>query len=142
MALLEPPFVNVEGVRNLRDIGGYQTTPGFCTRRGLIYRSADIRVPTENALQQLKSLGITAVYDLRSRHEIMKAEETDKGMSKKIYDHWKSLPNGPEYNFVPVFEDDEYSPEALIQRFRDYASRGTEVSHLSCTETIQSLSNL
>ena len=128
MALLEPPFVNVEGVRNLRDVGGYPTSPGSCTRRGLVYRSADLSACTTNGLHRLESLGVKAIYDLRSKREIAKTEEAESGMSSNVYEQWKSSPNGPEYHFVPIFEDDDYSPGALTKRFREYASKGTEVS--------------
>ena len=129
MALPSPPFVNVQGVDNLRDIGGYQTSFGYYTRRGLVYRSADLETSPNNKKKKLKSLDISAVFDLRSKHEVEKAEAADKQSSNDTYERWKSLPNGPKYNFVPVFEDDDYSPEALVERFRDYASEGTKVSH-------------
>ena len=129
MALPSPPFVNIEGVRNLRDIGGYRTNPGYCIRRGLVYRSANFGKCTENGLEQLRSLDISNIFDLRSKREIEQVEAAEKGLSNDIYKCWKSLPNGPRYNLVPIFEDDDYSPETLAKRFRDYASDGTEVSN-------------
>ena len=132
MSLPRPPFVNVEGVRNLRDIGGYSTTPGYCTRRGLIYRSADFGTCTENGLKQLEALDVKAIFDLRSKHEVEKARE-DEGRNETYYDVWTIHPDGPRYNFAPVFEDSDYSPEALAKRFKDYASEGTEVGNRSHT---------
>lgn len=35
---------------------------------------------------------------------------------------------GCERVFAPVFKEEDYSPESLAVRFKDYASSGTEVS--------------
>ena len=39
--LPSPPFVDIPGIANFRDIGGLPTTNGEQTRRGLVFRSAD-----------------------------------------------------------------------------------------------------
>lgn len=132
MALPSPPFVNIDGVPNFRHIGGYPTTAGYCTRRGLVYRSADFAKCTVKGLEQLESLEIATVFDLRSTHEVEKAEERS---GNKYYKLWTSMPNGPEYDFVPVFADDDYSPDALLNRFKNYAREGTEVSYLRSSIT-------
>ncbi len=128
MALPSPPFVNIDGVPNFRDIGGYPTIPGYCTRRGLVYRSADFTSCTDKGLEQLKALGIAAVFDLRSTHEIEKA-----GMrpGNQFYKTWTSQIGGPKYHLVPVFANEDYSPDALLNRFKNYAREGTEVSSQS-----------
>ena len=128
MALPSPPFVNVDGVRNLRDIGGYSISTRRCTRRRLVYRSADFSTLTEDGLKQLEPLKIKAVFDLRSKKEVEKAGKGDTEPQRKYFETWTSRPDGPRYNFVPVFDDDDYSPEALAERFKDYASEGTKVN--------------
>lgn len=50
-SLPSPPFVNVPGIANFRDIGGNNV------RRGLVYRSADPSKPTEEGLMKMKDLG-------------------------------------------------------------------------------------
>ena len=130
MALPSPPFVIIDGISNFRDIGGYPTTPGYCTRRGLVYRSADFSTCTTKSLEQLEQLRIAAIFDVRSRQEIEKAEQApEKRQGNENYQLWTSLPGGPKYYFVPVFEDEDYSPEALLNRFKNYAREGTEVSY-------------
>lgn len=129
MAVPSPPFVNVEGVLNLRDIGGYPTTPGHCVRRGLIYRSADFNNCTKNGLKQLMRLEIIVVFDLRSEHDLEKAGKAGGEFSNDFYERWTRLPAGPTRTWVPVFEDKDYSPEGMATRFKDYASKGTEASY-------------
>lgn len=47
-ALPSPPFVNVPGIYNFRDIGHGQTV-----RSGLVYRSADPSKVTEEGLKKM-----------------------------------------------------------------------------------------
>lgn len=62
--------INIPGVQNFRDLGGY---PSFETdkavRWGMIYRSAQIEDITPYAIQELKNMGIRTVIDLRSDEE-------------------------------------------------------------------------
>ena len=46
--LASPPFVSIEGVVNVRDLGSYSTDrPGYITRPGFIYRSGEVSYITE-----------------------------------------------------------------------------------------------
>lgn len=120
-SLPSPPFVFVPGLPNLRDIGGLPVAsqPGKVIRRGVVYRSSEPSKVTEKGVQVLNGLGITRVYDLRSAIEIEKASKTE-GWKPREWD-------GAERVFVPVFLDQDYSPEALALRFADYSSRSEEV---------------
>ncbi|KAL2183544.1 hypothetical protein L209DRAFT_563763 [Thermothelomyces heterothallicus CBS 203.75] len=114
--LPSPPFVHVPGLVNLRDAGGYaiQGKPGRAVRRGVIFRSADLRQLEDEGIAALRKLGITHVFDLRSVTELAKA-------GNQPPETWE----GAARVFVPVFLDKDYSPEALALRFRNY-SEGTE----------------
>ena len=46
--ILPPPFVNVQGIANFRDIGDDKFV-----RHGLVYRSADPGQATETGLQKM-----------------------------------------------------------------------------------------
>ncbi|OBZ70102.1 Tyrosine-protein phosphatase, partial [Grifola frondosa] len=113
--LSKPPFVNISGVVNVRDLGSYPTThDGFMTRPGLLFRSGEISHITPEGIAQLKDLGITTVYDLRSDIEMQRYETPCPDIE------------GVEIVQAPVFKTEDYSPEAMAKRFELYASGKTE----------------
>ncbi len=71
------PTPRLESVDNFRDIAGtddqeaYRTASGRQLRRGVVYRSNAL-APSASDLATLNTLGILAVYDLRSPGEIAK----------------------------------------------------------------------
>lgn len=122
--LVCPPFISVSGIPNFRDIGGYavdelSSSSARSIRKNLIYRCGEPSRVTEDGIQTLQSLGITYIYDLRSKTEI----ERNKGAGWGGIKEW----SGCERVFAPVFLDMDYSPEALAIRYKDYAGEGTEV---------------
>jgi Tyrosine phosphatase family len=73
-----PPFVLVPGVANVRDIGGWPArisnpdgTP-LIVRKGRLYRAANLNHITPDGKEALHSLGVGAVFDLRTLHEVRK----------------------------------------------------------------------
>jgi protein-tyrosine phosphatase len=54
---------------NLRDIGGYRTSDGQWVRMGVVYRSQALALSSAD-LAVVDTLGITAVYDLRTPQEV------------------------------------------------------------------------
>ena len=122
LALPSPPFIQVEGLPNLRDIGGYPASggTGHSIRRGVVYRGgAPSNRIDDDGWAAIKSLGITHVYDLRSTLEIEKAEAAGKGGIVPF--------EGSERVFAPVFTDTDYSPQNLAVRFKNYQSGTPEV---------------
>lgn len=61
--------VNMEGVQNFRDLGGYQTKEGETIRWGKIYRSGALTQLSEWDTLRLNNLGIKTIIDLRSMEE-------------------------------------------------------------------------
>lgn len=94
------PWVSHNGIRNLRDIGGYATAHNTSVRKNYIFRSAAPNQLTPEGIEAFKATGIRTVYDLRSAQEIL--------------DHPNMPPlnyiGGVEYKHVPVF-DESWSPE-------------------------------
>lgn len=124
-----PSFINIEAVKNLRDIGGY-SVPCGSVRRKLVYRSGFLDALTEQGRKQIGQLGIKKIFDLRSFLEV--------GRSRREYSQyecWLARADGPERIMVPVFRDEDFAPEAMAVRFKDYASEGTEVVTPSRKET-------
>jgi protein-tyrosine phosphatase len=62
-------ILNVPGAVNLRDFGGYRTRDGARVRAGLLYRSGMLAELTPAGQQQLRSLGISVICDLRRPQE-------------------------------------------------------------------------
>lgn len=106
--VLYAPFHNVGGVRNFRDIGGYDIpNPPTTTRKGFIYRSARVSDITPEGCKTLVSdLGIKTIYDLRSASEVVKHKAPE-------------IP-GATVLATPVFQDgvDKSSPEKLALRYK------------------------
>ncbi|KAK4125154.1 hypothetical protein N657DRAFT_679931 [Parathielavia appendiculata] len=106
--LPSPPFINAPGLVNMRDAGGYaiQSNPGKVIRRGVLFRSAHLNDLGDEGISTLKQLGITQVFDLRSRKE-------HGGEALKTWE-------GANRIFAPVFLDEDYSPAAIAARFGQY----------------------
>ncbi|KAI0258590.1 protein-tyrosine phosphatase-like protein [Gloeopeniophorella convolvens] len=113
--LSKPPFVTVDGVCNVRDLGNLPVADGeHVTRPGLIYRGGELSGITSQGKEQLRALGVRTIFDLRSDTEIMK------------YDSATPKIEGVTVLHVPVFAKEDYSPERMAQRFQLYASGKTE----------------
>ena len=63
-------LVRLDGCFNLRDLGGFVTSPGGRrVRRGMVFRSDALHELTANDVEVVRSLGLRAIYDLRRGHE-------------------------------------------------------------------------
>lgn len=124
--LPSPPFIDVPGLRNFRDAGGYPVVTGPTTsssspakpkmvRRGVLFRASEPSRVTDAGVRVLaEDLRIATVYDLRSRVE----------MDLYAPREWP----GAERVFCPVFADEDYAPEAVARRFSNFArDDGSEV---------------
>ena len=114
-------LINVEAVKNFRDVGGCPVSCGVFFRRKLVYRSGRLDDLTAQGRVQLQKLGIKKIFDLRSSSEIEQSKKKDGQ-----YECWLASHDGPERIVVPIFRDKDFTPEAMTLRFREYASKGTE----------------
>jgi protein-tyrosine phosphatase len=64
------------GVKNFRDLGGYQTSSGRTIRWGVLYRSDSLHKLTDADLKRLASLSLDRIIDFRAEYE--KAKEPDR----------------------------------------------------------------
>jgi hypothetical protein len=129
---LGSPFVNIDGVRMFRDVGGYQTSDGSSVRKGLMFRSGDPSSMTPDGLDSFQKLAIGKVFDLRSPIETTTfihghARHADSGFAspdESDSDEVKStlLSTGVEVIAAPVFPDEEWLPQRRDDRLKQYAS--------------------
>jgi hypothetical protein len=117
---IAPPFVDIDGLANFRDIGGLPIGANndntTTVRKGVFYRGPDTSTVTPAGIAKLKELHVTTDFDLRSKGQIEKA-----GGATEM--------QGIQRIWCPAFPDGEYSPEKAAARYVQYASDGTEVRY-------------
>ena len=64
-----PHVIELQGVSNLRDLGGYRTEDGRVVRRGMVYRSAALAKLTAADRAVMDRLGLRTVCDFRGVEE-------------------------------------------------------------------------
>ncbi|KAJ3214792.1 hypothetical protein HK099_006668 [Clydaea vesicula] len=101
--------LTIPGVKNFRDVGGFPTVDGKIVKRGVLYRSAKIDDASAMGLTKINNLGIRYVIDLRSNLE-GGTSESDEEFSNFSKIH------------LPIFNDDEFTPEVLKHRWGLYAT--------------------
>lgn len=108
-SLPSPPFHHVEGVNNLRDVGGYAISPTSSVRCGFLFRAAHLSSPTLSGAKALsEKLGIKAIYDFRSDPEAINSPSHDFPGTTRAH--------------VPVFREQDASPDSLALRYSHYSS--------------------
>ncbi len=63
-------WIDVDGLANLRDVGGIPTVDGQTITPGRLLRSDNLQSLTEADVERLLELGLTDVIDLRSNFEV------------------------------------------------------------------------
>lgn len=114
-----PPFVPIDGIANFRDAGGYAVADSTeaSIRRGYLFRCGDPSLISAAGLERVRALGIRKVFDTRSQPEIDRC-----AVPRPFADE-----AGIEHVETPVFRAEDYSPEGIASRYRDYASGTVEV---------------
>ncbi|KAK2038137.1 tyrosine phosphatase [Colletotrichum somersetense] len=133
--LPSPPFHAIPGLPNFRDAGGYpiDAQPGRILRPGVVFRSAEPSRLTDDGVTCLQDLSITHVYDLRSTIELKRLAHA--GTSCDVRE-WP----GAQRIFVPVFRDQDYGPEAIALRYRNYSSDSTDGFTKAYTDILRTAS--
>lgn len=134
-----PPFIDVDGVPNFRDMGGYLTASSYFSgagtsattpmmvRRGLLYRCAHPQLLTQQGNKTLTDqLGIKHIYDLRSAPEVKKLSASlaqfNESDAPTNPDSTALQPEGMTRHFTPVYEEEDYGPVALATKLSWYTS--------------------
>ena len=122
-----PSFsAHASALPNLRDVGGQPISSTAATRHGLLYRSA---APRATAPAALAALSITVVYDLRS------AVEIDREGGVPATEAACTTPSCARRH-VPVFTVDDYTPEAIALRYKDYGAADTTAGFVAAYKAI------
>ncbi|GAA3597340.1 hypothetical protein GCM10022198_21880 [Klugiella xanthotipulae] len=112
--------ISIDGLYNLRDIGGLRAS-GTSTRWGTLYRSDGLHHLTETGREQLARLGIRTVIDLRDDEERTVAPSRTGGLtfatvSSPIFQGVGSVLSGPNITLIEFYR-------ALIDGFaEEYAA--------------------
>ncbi|MGW9566969.1 tyrosine-protein phosphatase [Prescottella equi] len=112
-----PTAFRLEGAKNFRDIGGYETSDGRTVRSGLVYRANKLSSLTDADLAKLTAANVTLDVDLRNMWE--RRDDPDR------------LPEGVRYQVADVvsFEHGiafhEFVPLTLGRALIDAAVTGS-----------------
>ncbi|KAJ5769220.1 hypothetical protein N7520_003779 [Penicillium odoratum] len=107
--LPSPPFHDVPGIFNFRDLGGYSVQPSGSVRSNFIFRSAlPTKITAAGCDKLVSELHISHIYDLRSDLEV------DRDPSSTI--------TGVDRHHVPVSALKDASPEAMALSIKPYLS--------------------
>ena len=63
-------WIDLEGLANLRDVGGIPMTDGGQIAAGRLLRSDNLQALTPADIDRLLEIGLTDVVDLRSEYEV------------------------------------------------------------------------
>lgn len=115
--------LNMEAVRNLRDVGGYKTVDGRMVAWGKIYRSASLFNATANDISHLlDTVGIRHVIDFRNLSETVIEPEPQQLLQHTQY-HWLPIAvEGTTRDDIVRHLQQEYSGE------EDFSSLLVEVN--------------
>lgn len=97
--------VVLEGMANVRDLGGFRTRTGHLTQRNVFLRGdAPYRI-SDAARQQLMDAGLRTVIDMRYTHEVVRRPNRFAGVPVVDFRH------------IPLYVETSYM--GMIRQFRD-----------------------
>jgi hypothetical protein len=116
----------MKGIPNFRQVGGYPIGghPNKSFRRGLLFRCAEPTKATSEDLKTIRSLGVTRIYDLRSKPEITKYQVSSVGSGTAGAPYsWE----GVKRIYAPVFPEESWDPVSMAVRHKEYQREDAEV---------------
>lgn len=124
-----PRFMNIDGLRNVRDIGGAKTADGRSVKMGMVYRGVELRGVMSNTYcvteageaTMIDELGIRTEMDLR---DVSESGDPFERMQRKNYRFFAT--------YSEIFTKDS-AKEALKSIFSDLAVEENYPVYLHCT---------
>ncbi|CAO0802452.1 unnamed protein product [Mucor circinelloides] len=108
-----PRWIDIPGVKNFRDIGGWPLKDGSgYIRERIVFRCGHLVDITQKGIETLNRLNVIAAFDFRSDPEIER-----QGVMPQI----KGLTRYPS----AMFTEADYSPAALATRWKGYFEGAT-----------------
>ncbi len=125
-----PRILSIDGIVNVRDIGGWVKADGKTIRQGLLYRGSEIddaaqkgyKITDKGRQDMLSVLGIELDMDLRTAEVAGNGYTLGAGVTHKVY-------NAPMY--VQIFQD--YAKDEMNAIFTDLADINNYPVYLHCT---------
>ena len=96
----EERLLKVSSIKNIRDLGGYETQEGYFTKAHKYIRSATPAKLTQEDLDYIKNYGVKVSIDLRGAYEVSMAPSVFEDDEDVKYIHI-DLFNDPNSNLVP-----------------------------------------
>ncbi|KAF3007468.1 hypothetical protein E8E13_004695 [Curvularia kusanoi] len=131
--LPSPPFFSVSNINNLRDAAISLSTPDGPIRHGILFRSAEVSKLDRSGWDAIHELGVAHVFDLRSKPEVVKGwagivAKADVNGGEDVRPGWLQDMDsaGVDRTWVPVFQETDYSPEKLAERYQKYMHTSVE----------------
>jgi protein-tyrosine phosphatase len=119
--------VPLEGLHNLRDLGGYKAQNGATTRWGQIYRSDSPHDLMPSGVKQLTERGISTVIDLRGADELERAPNPLSVLS--------------DYHHIPLFAGLMGDPIKSLDNLEALYEATLEQCGASLREVIETIAN-
>lgn len=79
-----PRILELEDLRNIRDIGGWKTTDGKTVRQGLLYRGCELDGATETKCVVTKTVADILVQDMKIKSELDLRSADTKGVQDML----------------------------------------------------------
>jgi len=89
--------LNIDGVINFRDLGGYQTVTGDQVVWAKVYRSAQLDRLTEKGIEQMVGLGVKTVIDLRFEEETARYPTVRSAFPEARIIAWQDESQGDDF---------------------------------------------
>ncbi len=117
--------LELEGTRNIRDLGGYQTVDGRTTRWKTMLRADNLEKLTPDGQRALVDYGVRTVIDLRQTVPMLRSPNPFSGSDDVRYTHQNLIGD------IPLGEMAHASPE-ILEAFQQIESlEGRERAKLS-----------
>jgi protein tyrosine/serine phosphatase len=107
---IAPRNLYIDGVTNVRDIGGWKTASGQAVKQGMVYRSGKFnadesseKVITEQGLQAVRELGIRTEIDLRTTDDAENGNITESPLGNDV--RYVSIPLKSGGNIILLNKD-------------------------------------
>ena len=123
MAVAPPSrFLDVDGLFNFRDLGGYRTEDGRSVAWGRLYRSDGLHRLTERGVRAFLALGATTVLDLRTATELAERTWIPPADWPGRLLHLPLLRDVPDWSAVAP--EDSARADFAVEHYREIAVEG------------------